>query len=135
VAGTDEAGALVPDTAGLPHARLRPADAAALEQLVAAWRAWWVDLVGRPHGQYSSASSRYAIDVVTGEARELPSNGQRDYSAATPTEICGTVDLSPYATRRRELIVLDYKTGFGSHRYRDHEEQMRFLGGRRARVA
>lgn len=103
---------------------LRPADQTALEQLVASWRAWWA--TWSPGLTGVEREQPYALDVVTGKARVLPSNGQRDYSAATSTEVCGTTDL--VAVRGSELIVLDYKTGFSDHRYRDHEEQMRFLG-------
>lgn len=50
-----------------------------------------------------------AWDWTTDEARELPSSGHRDYSAATPTEVCLTVDV---ATMDGDCaVVYDWKTG------------------------
>lgn len=52
------------------------------------------------------AEVAYAYSPATDSARELVSNGPRDYSDAKPGEICGTVDAIGAAH------VVDWKTGF-----------------------
>jgi hypothetical protein len=50
----------------------------------------------------------YALSLTTGAGRVLPSKGQRDYSAAMPDEIPGTIDL--FALTPRAVVVWDIKT-------------------------
>jgi hypothetical protein len=54
-----------------------------------------------------------AYDTATDTARMLPTEGQRDYSKALPTEIPGTVDA--YTFEEGALVVYDWKTGRAKH--------------------
>lgn len=59
--------------------------------IFARWVEWWDE---RPESRLSwQTEVPYAISLTTGAARVLPSEGQRDYSAATPDEVPGTIDL------------------------------------------
>lgn len=70
------------------------------------WRAWW-DVGG--HGDLDWRTEvPVAISLTTGIGRELPSSGQRDYSAATPDEVPGTIDL--FAVTPDSVVVWDIKT-------------------------
>lgn len=66
----------------------------------------------------------FAFDATTWKARRLPSKGERDYSARAPTEVAGTVDLCLVDPVNRRGIVIDLKTGRGSHALADHREQL-----------
>ncbi len=50
----------------------------------------------------------YAISLSSGVGRRLPSNGPRDYSAATADEIAGTADL--IAITSDAVVIYDIKT-------------------------
>ncbi len=96
-----------------------------LEQLFATWRDWWAEYSSRDgDAEGWRFEVPFAFDLVTGRARELPSKGQRDYSAAIATEIPGTLDAVLVA--HGEGIVLDLKTGFGPHRVQDHIDQLTY---------
>ncbi len=72
-----------------------------------AWRLreWWEENAPRLDWQ---TEVPYAISLTTGIGRELPSKGQRDYSAATPDEVPGTIDL--LAFDGDAALVWDIKT-------------------------
>jgi len=57
------------------------------------------------------AEVAYAFDVVTGKARELGRNLNRNYPQTRRTEIVGTTDKVTVEVDR--VIVRDYKSGFG----------------------
>ena len=63
-----------------------------------------------------------AFDGQTDTARELPSGGQRDYSAATDDELPGTVDQ--HVVDELGAVVLDLKTGRGPHTVAAHLHQL-----------
>ncbi len=70
------------------------------------FEAWWV---ASGSGSFRwRCEVPYAISLTTGRGRILPSNGQRDYSHATPDEVPGTVDL--VALEPDVVIVWDIKT-------------------------
>lgn len=97
--------------------RLTAGESDTLCELYDSWAAWWPGYVG---DRIERREVPFAWDTETWTARELPSNGHRDYSACKPSEIPGTVDaslLSPFVSveinlATGELEVLDLKTGF-----------------------
>ena len=98
---------------------LAPSSRADLELLVDAWRSWWPSFAGaRPF----RTEVPFAFDPSTLGARELPSNGQRDYSACVGDELPLTIDA--YAVEGDRVIVLDLKTGRGVKRVCDHRRQL-----------
>lgn len=126
------------DIAAIAERRgLAPAKAAELRALYDAWRDWWATYSG---GAPWRAEVPFAIDLATGEARELPSTGQRDYSAARETEIPGTVDV--VLVEEDEAVVVDLKTGRPPKRVSMYWDQLlhgaiaarRVLGAERVRV-
>lgn len=58
-----------------------------------------------------AAEVTLAIDLETGAARELGRDLNRDYSAALPTEIVGTVDA--LGMNDDEVLIIDWKSGRG----------------------
>ncbi len=99
--------------------RLSAGAAKRLVDLVDAWRAWWPTYNG---GRAWRAEVPFAFDGQTDTARELPSQGQRDYSAATDDELPGTVDQ--HVVDEHGAVILDLKTGRGPHRLADHVRQL-----------
>jgi hypothetical protein len=76
------------------------------ERILDRFREWW-DL--GHHGDLPWATEvPYAISLTTGEGRVLPSDGQRDYSAASADEVPGTADL--VAVDDETVFVDDIKT-------------------------
>lgn len=67
-------------------------------------------IAGYPAVQFRAAELCIAVDLETGEARELPQAFHRDYSAARESEVVGTLDLVE-VDEDGLLIVSDYKTG------------------------
>ena len=55
------------------------------------------------------AEVTFAVDVVTGKGRELGRDLDRDYSAATENELCGTIDVVGVA--EDFVYIGDYKSG------------------------
>lgn len=114
---------------------LTAAERDVLEQLGAAWGAWFSSVLeGNEPGAEVHKELALAIDVDTGVARALPQTGPRDYSAATAREVCCTVDLAVRAAGTETRLVIDYKTGQGPHRTADHIDQLT-LGGLAAQRA
>ena len=103
-------------------------DAAIARTLFARWSDWYAEWSSEHEWEWFRAEVPYALDLVTGAARELPSDGARDYSRATATEITGTVDFVGKLTDGT-IVVRDWKTtargnlwGIG-----DHSPQLRTL--------
>jgi hypothetical protein len=82
------------------------ADAEAVQQMFAMWKAWWATFAGT---LWWRAEVPVAIDLETGRGRILPSKGHRDYSDASPTEIPGTADV--VGLDGDMLHVGDWKSG------------------------
>lgn len=95
-------------------------DADDLVALVAEWRAWWSVYSA---GRRWEAEASYAFDTATGRARRLASDRHRDYSSASPTEICATLDA---VTIDGIPTVLDLKTGFGAKTLAAYRKQVEF---------
>lgn len=74
-----------------------------------------------------AAEVAFAFDVVTGKARELGRGLNRDYSAATSTEIPGTADVVALVGDDA-VHVLDYKSGWRARPTPELDWQFRFLG-------
>ena len=90
-----------------------------LRDLFDQWFCWWT----LQHAGRSWCSEvALAYDPLTDAARALPSQGARDYSRATPDEICGTLDLLVVDLDGAENV--DLKTGRGSHSVQDHLLQL-----------
>ena len=85
--------------------------AAAAEDLCAmheAWAEWWPTWHG---GRVFERETPYAWDVARWTSRRLPSQGQRDYSAAAGCELPLTIDAVHIDKEQRHGVVLDWKTG------------------------
>lgn len=82
------------------------ADEPRARRLFEVWRAWWETYRGVATWE---TEVPLAINLATGEARRLPSTGQRDYSAALSTEVVGTADV--LGRDHEGVVVLDDKTG------------------------
>ncbi|MEJ7730503.1 MAG: PD-(D/E)XK nuclease family protein [Polyangiaceae bacterium] len=93
-------------------------DPDALAALVAEWQEWWP---GYSEGRAWQKEAPYAYDVATGRGRILPSEGHRDYSAATETEYCATVDA---VSLDGVPTVLDLKTGWKNKTVAAYREQL-----------
>jgi hypothetical protein len=98
-------------------------------QTAAAHAAWteWLDANGY---RVPACQKEYAMALCmeTRRARPIGGNGHRDYSAARPSELCGTADMSGYlvtADGKRVSFVLDWK--FGAERVEADSAQMRTL--------
>ncbi len=76
---------------------------------------WWP---GFSSGKEWRKEVPFALDVTTGVARRLPSKGQRDYSAASDSEVPGTCDAVALGE------VLDLKTGRGTKTVAKYREQL-----------
>jgi hypothetical protein len=74
-----------------------------------------------------------AFDYETGEARVLHSRGDRDYTAAGPTEVVGTADFAGVEGVR--VICPDWKTGWTDLGDPRESLTMRFYSLAAARVA
>lgn len=96
---------------------------------VQAWRAWWPSVAG---GLPWEAEVKLAIDTVTGTARRLSAEGERDYSDARPTEVTGTADA--IAVRDGVAHVWDWKTGTSAIEPARLSAQLRFLAAALARI-
>jgi hypothetical protein len=70
-----------------------------------------IDLDGLPLGHGYRAEVSMAIDLETGNVRELGENLNRNYPALGETEIAGTADV--IASTEDSAFVIDYKTGHG----------------------
>lgn len=68
---------------------LTPAEEDTFLELYDSWVAWWPGYVGE---RIERREVPFAWDTATWTARELPSNGHRDYSACRDTEVPCTVD-------------------------------------------
>src|SRR5215471_4720463 len=80
-----------------------------------------------------AAEVALAFDARTGKARELHRKGDRYYSQATATEICGTADV--VALVDDEVVkVIDYKSGYKTLPAPEANWQFRFLGLAAARA-
>jgi hypothetical protein len=90
-----------------------------LELLIDAWRAWWPSYAG---ARAFRTEVPFAFDPRSMTARELPSNGQRDYSACEGDELPTTLDA--YALEGDRVVVLDLKTGRGVKRVADYRRQL-----------
>jgi hypothetical protein len=93
----------------------------------------WIDFALAKTGNGARAEVPLAWDLSTDKARTLPSNGQRDYTQATPTELCGTADiilLTPDGT----LHIYDWKTGNDLSYARDQLRTLAVLGVKRYRA-
>jgi hypothetical protein len=91
-----------------------------------AFREWW-DVWGRARLALSPEAKwrcevPFAFDPATWTARKLPTEGERDYAACSPTEVPGTVDL--VAVDPRRAVVVDIKTGRGQHTLVEHQDQL-----------
>jgi PD-(D/E)XK nuclease superfamily len=119
---------------------LAPSAVEELQLLRDAWRSFWMDF---SLGRSFRTEVPFAFDTATGTARELPSTGQRDYSACTATEIPGTVDAIALDLGEGRVVVVDLKTGKGPKRVADYRRQLlhgavcaaRAYGVERARIA
>lgn len=87
---------------------LPPAAIEALSELHETWAAWWGDFV--PEGATVRYEAPYAWDTARWTARELPSSGQRNYSAASWGEVPCTID-AVIVDADGKVTVVDLKTG------------------------
>lgn len=83
------------------------------------WRPWWKEKRGYRTWRTEVA---FAYDTKTDTARELPSEGHRDYSKAGPSDLCGTVDL--FVVDEYGATVIDVKTGYSQHDIESHLDQL-----------
>jgi hypothetical protein len=79
-----------------------------LVEMHEAWLDWWPTWSG---GVTYEREVPFALDVARWSGRRLPSKGQRDYSAAEPSEIPLTIDALHVDGRARVATVIDWKTG------------------------
>ncbi|MFN7132242.1 MAG: DUF2800 domain-containing protein, partial [Myxococcales bacterium] len=87
-----------------------------------------IDLTQMPIGRGFEPEVKFAFDLATGKARRLASQGARDYSAASETEVVGTADV--VGVFDGEVYVADYKVGFGHDAYTpavERNAQLKFL--------
>jgi len=76
-----------------------------------------------------------ALDLETRRARPIGGNGPRDYSAARPSEVCGTADVCGFLIHddgTRHAFVLDWK--FGAEPVGADSAQMRTLAAMHQRI-
>lgn len=76
-----------------------------------------------------------ALDMETRRARPIGGSGHRDYSAARPSEICGTADVAGFLVHdmgTRHAFVLDWK--FGAEPVQADAAQMRTLAAMHQRI-
>jgi len=107
-------------------------DTEELAELVAVWREWWPRFVESGFGGVvtevaavcADTEKPYAYDVASGLSRVLPSEGERDYSKATATEVPGTVDVVVVAAADGLVITIDLKTGKPPKTLREYREQV-----------
>lgn len=83
-----------------------------------------VDLDELPVGSQFAVEVGFALDLVTGEARELGRDTDRDYSGARDTEICGTCDV--IGVFDGGVYAADFKTGWGEQAPARDNRQLRF---------
>ncbi len=105
-------------------------DVEELAELVAVWREWWPEFVNgglggvtmAPHAVHGRTEVPYAYDTATGAARELPGEGQRDYSDASETEVPGTADV--VIVDPHFVVTIDLKTGRPPKTLAEYREQL-----------
>lgn len=99
--------------------KLTPGETDTFLELYDSWAAWWPGYVG---DRIERREVPFAWDTETWTARELPSNGHRDYSACVAAEVPCTVDallLVPRTPLAGQMLpdgpileVLDLKTSW-----------------------
>lgn len=87
-----------------------------------------IDVESLPLGSESFAAEvSFALDIVTGKARELGRDTDRDYSAVSESEIPGTADVVGLSADGSSAYVLDWKTGYGAVTPAARNAQLAFL--------
>jgi PD-(D/E)XK nuclease superfamily protein len=113
--------------------RLTPGETDTFLELYDSWAAWWPGYVG---DRIERREVPFAWDTETWTARELPSNGHRDYSACRPSEVPCTVDAAlmhpewaiepqfgqDWVPQPQSLEVLDLKTSWDYIAAEDHAQ-------------
>lgn len=115
---------LVAEGAAMVAAKVHGADAARVRAIWANAR----EYIAKHRRIGWRAEVALAWDVDTDAARELPSQGHRDYSAATATEIPGTADVITWDAET--LVIYDWKTGRSLDGYEGQMNTLALLGAR-----
>lgn len=112
----------------LPPKDMSESDAAAGIAIFKQFEEWYPAWVERMGLRDIRVEVPFAYNVATGKARELQSNGHRDYSQATADEITGTVDFLARGPDGA-VVLRDWKSRNRDNFYdlRDASPQLRTL--------